>query len=1377
MADQINISADFSDIIDKFAKLHGIQGKARKELEDYIKATATYDEAGKRQASTVKIQINETQDFVGTMKEVVKTIDGAKVATEQYRFTIVNTNREVQRQKRLAKEAAAAQKEAAKLQREADQQARAAARAQAQAQREAERQTRAAEKALRDQARAAERLKQQEVNRLKNDLNKLGVGSSGGGGPGPNDSQIAKAQKYTEILGRMQATLTNLAIYRGFNILTNQLTQSVSAAQELQIKISLIRTVSQSAQQTFSQWGRDIRDVSAQSGIAATEVADAFNDIVQNQLASGAGVKQLAQQAADFARVTGSQVRDAGNILGSVLNTYGTEAGNVDEISAKLFKTIDRGRIITSELANGFGNVAFLAKDLGVEFEELLAALASLTRSGLSTDEAMTLINNGIVKLLKPTDAMKAAFGEMGVASGRFAVQSKGLLGTLAEIDRLVSQGKIDPTAAFDEIRGQKFFAFYNQNVDKIKEDQREIATNSATTFNNAKQIRSESDADKIAKAVTSAQNAIQGSFGDAVTQLLAQLADLNSEAIELEKTFSKWGKGILAVAGAIGTGVIALKALAISQELNVIRAQKSVIAEKQAQLAKVQTAAATDRLTQAELRLAAAQQRAAGGRLVGVAAANPLGAALTVGLTAFTAFEIFRETSTSAFDEAAEAVKSLAQQLKDGAASQAVDNFVAETEKIRDNFKEAAKIVNNELTEALQRNNRALASIRENITASQDRLRSGFVGVLDIARNKVQDLERGFGAIPGRIEAARQAQVEFAETIRNLKLDAAREFATPTQNIELTQNEIARINREIESLAGDSSERAMDRTEKLFAQLAQLTKQLRVDEFTLAKDQQIEQLNARGATGHFQFTFDNASLNKELDAIEQRRLGWMQRQTAELEKQHKLKEIEVAKSKENLALVEKTVAGFLDFNVNDKRFQTVTGQFDPNKAREGFAQQISDLRNLVPADVLQSLNFDQAVDIRQKQLELEITRTTQGQEINKAQENQLKASKRVTELTSQHADQLKRAADAAQGIGQNSIVLAKTLEEAAKKFPALLKTASDETQAVGSLPRGINRVSNEFNEFLGIKPAGIDTTELDQIAATAADIRRKIFETINTPIERDGQKIIDLDRLKQLQTELAGLSTKFSEVRQKFVDKEFGKAGEGSVSTRTAKEVEVFIDAINNAGLVFEAERKKLDEAIVAYAQAFQTQKQLQEAQAQVTASANSVKGTITQTFTSLGGVAGGFATQLEIAKNQLDGLATAADKANKVVQSIKTNTEQAAQNAAQALGGASALIPREAYGGPIRRAYGGPIGKDNIMAWLQDGEYIMNAAATKRFYSQIVTHNNMGRVPQYFNKGGEVTNMGGVTINVNGAENPSVVGREVNRVLQRTKRMGQTR
>lgn len=77
-----------------------------------------------------------------------------------------------------------------------------------------------------------------------------------------------------------------------------------------------------------------------------------------------------------------------------------------------------------------------------------------------------------------------------------------------------------------------------------------------------------------------------------------------------------------------------------------------------------------------------------------------------------------------------------------------------------------------------------------------------------------------------------------------------------------------------------------------------------------------------------------------------------------------------------------------------------------------------------------------------------------------------------------------------------------------------------------------------------------------------------------------------------------------------------------------------------------------------------------------------------------------------------------------------------------------------------------------DRIPAMLRADEFVMNAAATRRNFSQFQAL-NAGQTPRNFNNGGSVTNVGDVNVTVVGGDSSQATIREIGDGLRRQMRL----
>jgi len=128
------------------------------------------------------------------------------------------------------------------------------------------------------------------------------------------------------------------------------------------------------------------------------------------------------------------------------------------------------------------------------------------------------------------------------------------------------------------------------------------------------------------------------------------------------------------------------------------------------------------------------------------------------------------------------------------------------------------------------------------------------------------------------------------------------------------------------------------------------------------------------------------------------------------------------------------------------------------------------------------------------------------------------------------------------------------------------------------------------------------------------------------------------------------------------------------------------------------------------------------------------------------------------------------AIQSAISAMQSLKQAADAALASAAAASSAQSATGARYGHyfadGGSSR-------GLDTINAKLSKGEFVVNAGATRQFYSELVAL-NAGQKPAFREQGGQVTNVGDINVSVNGQETSRQTIREIASGLRRELKRG---
>jgi TP901 family phage tail tape measure protein len=191
---------------------------------------------------------------------------------------------------------------------------------------------------------------------------------------------------------------------------------------------------------------KSMAQLAVQFGSSQVAQTEALYQAISAGAAAGEEAINLLTAANKLAIGGVTDVKTSVDALTTVMNAYGDEAGTAADISDVFFTAVKAGKTTIPELASAIGNVATLAGQMGVTFEETAAAAATLTKSGLATTEAMTGIRGIMVAIAKPTEKAVKMAKELGIEFNSTALRSKGLAGFLDDVKKATG-GNVDQMA------------------------------------------------------------------------------------------------------------------------------------------------------------------------------------------------------------------------------------------------------------------------------------------------------------------------------------------------------------------------------------------------------------------------------------------------------------------------------------------------------------------------------------------------------------------------------------------------------------------------------------------------------------------------------------------------------------------------------------------------------------------------------------------------------------------------------------------------------------------------------------------------------------------------------------------------------------------
>lgn len=157
-----------------------------------------------------------------------------------------------------------------------------------------------------------------------------------------------------------------------------------------------VATLSKEVDGSLTEYMNRVMDMIRDIPIAGDEAAKALYQIVSagHDGANGMKILEVSAKAATGGLTETATAADA---ITTILNAYGMQADKAKSVSDKLFTTVRLGKTTFGELGTSIAQAAPIAASFGISLDDVLAAVATITKQGVPTSEAMTKIRAAIL--------------------------------------------------------------------------------------------------------------------------------------------------------------------------------------------------------------------------------------------------------------------------------------------------------------------------------------------------------------------------------------------------------------------------------------------------------------------------------------------------------------------------------------------------------------------------------------------------------------------------------------------------------------------------------------------------------------------------------------------------------------------------------------------------------------------------------------------------------------------------------------------------------------------------------------------------------------------------------------------------------------------
>jgi TP901 family phage tail tape measure protein len=307
---------------------------------------------------------------------------------------------------------------------------------------------------------------------------------------------------------------------------------AVSSFQDFDKAMTQISAINKVNAQTTDAWREEVRALGREYGIAAEEAAQGLYFITSSGV-EAADAMSVLDVAMKGAAVGFGDTKTVADLLTSALSAYRKTGLTAAKVGDQLAASVRLGKGEADDLAGSLSQVIPIAANLKVSFGEVSGALAAMTLSGTSTDQAATQLR-GLFNTLQdmPPIAQRAlqAYTGLDYATLRQNLSNKGLVVTLKQIYDAFGDNKTAMAEVFGNIRALTgVFNLFGNNSEQTLRIIEEV-THASGDLNSAWEITAQSKSKQLEIAMNNVHDAMIGLGADivpAITPIVSAVGSL----------------------------------------------------------------------------------------------------------------------------------------------------------------------------------------------------------------------------------------------------------------------------------------------------------------------------------------------------------------------------------------------------------------------------------------------------------------------------------------------------------------------------------------------------------------------------------------------------------------------------------------------------------------------------------------------------------------------------------------------------------------------------------------------------------------------------------------------------------------------------------
>ena len=366
----------------------------------------------------------------------------------------------------------------------------------------------------------------------------------------------------------LEEVLTAAGIVMALHEIGAAFVECSDAAAEFETSMAVVSTIADSTVLSSEQISAQIKQVSRDTAIAVTDLADATYGAISASVATADAVA-FVEQANQLAVGGFTSQATAVDVLTTAINAYGLSADKAGQLSDYLVTTQNLGKTTVDQLASSIGMVIPSAAAFNVQMDNLSTAYAILTANGVQTAQSTTYLKAMFTELASAeSEVAQVLQEETGQSFAELMEQGY----SLGDVMQILGDSVDGNTTAFMNMwgsmeAGSGAVSLYNSGAEKYAQvlDQMQQSAGATSkayeTMTNTTEFGSQrmtNSFNNLKIAIGDDLNPVVGEFQNGI----ADMVDGFTEFIEKNPAISALLTGVTVGIGAVTLGITAYTAV-----------------------------------------------------------------------------------------------------------------------------------------------------------------------------------------------------------------------------------------------------------------------------------------------------------------------------------------------------------------------------------------------------------------------------------------------------------------------------------------------------------------------------------------------------------------------------------------------------------------------------------------------------------------------------------------------------------------------------------------------------------------------------------------------------------------------------------------------